>query len=603
MFEVNLTQLTDDELYALYDDVNTEVVVQSFSKFIKYNCRDTEILSELDKKYKFIQLGNNLIHQSTCHYKNIVGTVRTAEMAISNYCWYELNMRVPDIQVLEEQGQAAGAYVLVPQTGMQEWIVCFDLASLYPNTIRTINISPETLRGQFLEFELAWQSIFNNDDTPLTIKWESTQKTETKTAKDWRQDLISLRYSISGYGTVFDQTKQGIIPSLLGKWYADRKAFQKLAKTSTDPTEQAFADMTQYSYKIKLNSSYGALLNQKFRFYDKRMGQSVTATGRQILQHQVRKGCEIVDGNYDIDPIVDDEDPRALRGEVASPCLLAGDTDSLYCTLTPILPPNSTKEFVVKIADQIGAEINASFPDFNRRAFLCQPGYDDYLKTGRELVADRGFFIQKKRYVIHVIDKEGKPKDELKAMGVEMRKTTTPRDVKHFLRTSVTMLLKGTPAKELDDYIIAYRDKIIDDVPLTELGLPKGIKKIEHYTEEFENDPYTRLPGHVAAAVLYNHFRAEYKDNQSLQISSGMKIKVFNFTYPFEYNGRMFKAIALPTDAEEIPHWFTEDFAPLIDRITHSKKLVDNMLHNMFDSIPRHVPIRHMQAIEEEFEF
>lgn len=348
---------------------------------------------------------------------------------------------------------------------------------------------------------------------------------------------------------------------------------------------------------------YGALLNQNFRFYDKRMGQSVTATGRQVLRHQLKKGCEIIDGDYNIEPIVDDDDPRALRGEVASPSLAYGDTDSGYFTLANILPPNATKEFVVKLADQIAAEINESFPAFNRKAFLCQPGFDQHIKTGRELVADRGFFIQKKRYVIHVVDKEGKAKDELKAMGVEMRKTTTPRDVKQFLRNSATMLLKGVPAKELDEYIVAYRDKIIDDVPLMEIGLPKGIKKIEFYTEEFRNNPKTRIPGHTSAALLYNEFRERYKDNQSLQISSGMKIKVFNFKYEFEHDGRMFKSIALPTDTEEIPQWFTEDFVPLIDRITHSKKLVDNMLHNMFDSIPRHVPTRHMQAIEEEFEF
>jgi len=348
---------------------------------------------------------------------------------------------------------------------------------------------------------------------------------------------------------------------------------------------------------------YGALLNQNFRFYDKRMGQSVTATGRRILQHQLRKGCEIIDGNYNIDPIVDDEDPRALRGEIASPCLIYGDTDSGYFSIKSILPPGASQKFAIAVADEIANEINTSFPAFNQKAFLCQPGYDSFIKTGRELVADRGFFIQKKRYVIHVIDKEGKPKDELKAMGVEMRKTTTPRDVKLFLRTAATMLLKSTPDSELDEYIVAYRDKIIDDVPLMELGLPKGIKKIEYYTEEFLNDPKTRLPGHVAASVLYNHFRDEYKDVQSLQISSGMKIKVFNFQYMFEHNGRMFKSIALPTDQEEVPHWFVEHFAPLIDRITHSKKLVDNMLHNMFDSIPRHVPTRHMQSIEEEFEF
>jgi DNA polymerase elongation subunit (family B) len=604
----NLESVAQDHLGDKFKKLDYEGTLHSlyhenFSKFVRYNIRDTEILCELDKKYKFIELGNNLIHQSTCHYKNIVGTVRTAEMAINNYCWYELGQRVPDVRVLDEQGQAAGAYVLVPQTGLKDWIACFDINSLYPNAIRTLNISPETLRGQFVEFERAWQAIFDCTEEHLTIKWENTGDMETLPATAWRAKLLAMQCSISGYGTVFDQTVPGIIPTLLGKWYADRKTFQKLAKTSTDPVEQAFADMTQYSYKIKLNSSYGALLNQNFRFYDKRMGQSVTASGRCILGHQLRKGCEIIDGDYHIDPIVDDEDPRALRGDIASPCLIYGDTDSGYFSINSILPLNATPEFIIKVADAIGEQINDSFPEFNQRAFLCQPDYDGFIKTGRELVADRGFFIQKKRYVIHVIDKEGKRKDELKAMGVEMRKTTTPRDVKQFLRNSATMLLKGVPAKELDEYIVAYRDKIIDDVPLMEIGLPKGIKKIELYTEEFRNNPKTRIPGHTSAALLYNEFRERYKDNQSLQISSGMKIKVFNFKYEFEHDGRMFKSIALPTDTEEIPQWFADDFVPLIDRITHSKKLVDNMLHNMFDSIPRHVPTRHMQAIEEEFEF
>lgn len=364
-----------------------------------------------------------------------------------------------------------------------------------------------------------------------------------------------------------------------------------------------YCEATSLAYKILQNSFYGAQLNQNFKFYAKVAGESTTGTGRQVLQHQIRKCCEILDGSYDIDPIVDDEDPRAIRGEKASPSIIYGDTDSSILTLKHVLSGDETLEEKIKIADNIAKLVNKSFPKFLMDQFLVQPEFSDKIKTGRELYASAAFFVSKKRYAMHVVDKEGIPKDDLKLMGLDAKKTTTPRPIRAFLKKCVMDVLKGTPAKELDDYIIAYRDKIIDDVPLTELGLPKGIKKIEHYTEEFENDPYTRLPGHVAAAVLYNHFRAEYKDNQSLQISSGMKIKVFNFTYPFEYNGRMFKAIALPTDAEEIPHWFTEDFAPLIDRITHSKKLVDNMLHNMFDSIPRHVPTRHMQAIEEEFEF
>lgn len=366
-------------------------------------------------------------------------------------------------------------------------------------------------------------------------------------------------------------------------------------------TQYQFYDMTQYAMKIKLNSAYGALLNQNFKFYDKRMGQSVTASGRQILRHQIKKGCEIIDGNYDIEPIVDSEEPRALRGEIASPSLLAGDTDSLYCTLKNILPPNSSKDFVIRLADQIGREINDSFPAYNQKAFLCQPGFDGYIKTGRELVADRGFFIQKKRYVIHVIDKEGKPKDTLKAMGVDMRKTTTPRPVKEFLYKVCYDMLTGVPATTIDDYIMNRRDAIIDDVPLMELGLPKGVKKVEIYTSNFEEDPTTRLPGHISASILYNAYRSQNNDTVSLPITSGMKIKIFNLEYGVNYAGRVFTSVALPTDTEEIPSWFTSFFIPKIDRVKHSKKLVDNMLHNMFDSIPRPVPTRHMQSLKDDF--
>lgn len=776
-----------------YEGTLNHLYNHNFTKFVRYNLRDTEILNELDKKYKFLNTANSLVHQSTCHFKNIVGTVRTADMAIVNDCWYERGQQVPDSKILDEQGKAAGAYVLVPQTGMKSWIACFDIKSLYPNTIRTLNISPETLRGQFIEFEAAWTAIYNESSQPLTMRWEHVNEPDTRPAYEWREILIEKKCAVSGYGTVFDQTFEGIIPALLGNWYNERTKHQGLAKQLTRQisdlqkhakemqqigqneqyveleqqiakldTEFQYHDMLQYCLKIKLNSLYGALLNQSFRFYDKRLGQSTTASGRNILRHQLKKGCEIIDGDYSIEPIVDDEDPRAIRGEVASPSLAYGDTDSVtgdtliyvngekqsiatfydtqpdtflmynktnanyvkqvvgctsighdgtttvtrlilhvmkhtvhkqmyevtvnknvviitadhsimvrrgdqligtkptgiasgdrllcksvsngcvetesfvltdlgvqeldvydievedvhnffandilvhnsgYFTLDKILPPSPTVEFVVRIADQIGEEINVSFPEFNRKAFLCQPGFDVYITTGRELVADKGFYIQKKRYVIHVVDKEGKRKDELKAMGVDMRKTTTPRHIKAFLRKTCYDLLTGRPDLEIDNYIMEFRDTTIDVTPLVEVGFPKGIKKVELYTEAFNGNPRTRLPGHVAASILYNDYRMLNNDVISLPITSGMKIRIFNFDTDFFHQGRMFNSIAIPTDAEEVPDWFLDEFAPRIDRIKHANKLVDNMLHNMFDSILRPVPTRHMQALEQDFDW
>lgn len=228
-----------------YEGTLNDLYNNNFSKFTRYNLRDTEILGELDKKYKFINSANTLIHQSTCHFRNIVGTVRTADLAITNYCWYELDRRVPDSRILAEQGQAAGAYVLVPQHGIKEWIVCFDINSLYPNTIRTIGISPETLVGQFAEFEAAWTAIYNQTTMPLSFKWEKTGVIETKPACEWREILLERKLSVSGYGTVFDQSREGIIPALLGRWYATRKEYQALAKQKQKEMEEIKAQIAE----------------------------------------------------------------------------------------------------------------------------------------------------------------------------------------------------------------------------------------------------------------------------------------------------------------------------------------------------------------------
>lgn len=233
----NLETVSQDHLGERFKKLDYEGTLHhlynnNFSKFVRYNCRDTEILRELDKKYKFIAQANAFIHQSTCHFKNIVGTVRAAEMSVNNYCWYELGMRVPDTKQLDEQGQAAGAYVLVPQTGMQEWIVCFDFSSLYPTCARLLNVSPETIQGQFVSNGDAWRCFDENIDDELTFRWERDGSVETKPMTAWKSLFVVNKWSISSYGTVFDQSKHGIIPALLSGWYTSRKVFQKLKSDS-----------------------------------------------------------------------------------------------------------------------------------------------------------------------------------------------------------------------------------------------------------------------------------------------------------------------------------------------------------------------------------
>lgn len=202
---------------------------ENFSKFVRYNIRDTEILCELDKKYKFIQLANWMMHYSTCQMKHVLGTVRKAEMSVANFCWHELNLKVPDTHVLEEQGQAQGAYVLVPQKGLQTDLFLIDVTGLYPSCMKGINISPEKLVGQFVGNDADRVKIIACSDTSLTLTLTTGEKL-TKLAKEWNEWLRKHKYSISGHGTVYNQDSPGIVPTILEEWFQKRKQAQNQSK-------------------------------------------------------------------------------------------------------------------------------------------------------------------------------------------------------------------------------------------------------------------------------------------------------------------------------------------------------------------------------------
>lgn len=549
---------------------------ENFPHFARYNIRDTEVLRGFEDKLGYVALANEMYHMSTGLMKQVTGTLKLAELAINNYCIYQRNVRVPDNIIDDTGGGIQGALVLEPDVGLHEWIGSMDINSLYPSAIRSINISLETIVGQFLEAGRAQEEIAKRSLVNLTLQYENFDQ-EEHTADEWNEILRERKWSISGYGTVFDQNKQGVIPAILETWYAMRKEYQKKAKQSTDPQEAAYFDRIQYVYKIKLNSLYGALTNQFFRFYDLRMGESTTGTGRKILQHMCAQVSEFLDGTYDID----------------GPSVIYGDTDSTYFATHA-----SNKEEAVLIADTVAERVTGTFSDFMRKNFLCGPEYDDIIKAGREVVADRGIFVDKKRYVLHVVDNEGQEADKLKVMGLDTKKTTLPKVVSDKLNSFVERLLKGETWDSIAEDIVEYKEYIRTTKDVMSIGLPKGIKGIEEYSEKLRiYGDGQRLPGHVAAAIHYNKRIEEYDDKESLPISSGMKIKVFYLTSKFD----RFKSIAIPTDAEQVPQWFIDNFT--IDREAHIERLVDNPLQNIIKAVGYEVPSKQSLLVDTLLEF
>lgn len=328
-----------------YEGSLDQLYNQDFYKFLDYNRQDVVLLKKLDIKLKFIDLANELAHDNTVLLATTMGAVAITDQAIINEAHKQgfvvMNRRAkadPDEEESElpwDDTQAAGAYVATPKTGMHKDIGAIDINSLYPSSIRALNMGPETIVGQLrpimteryiidkmadrfvgrkvykgCTFAAAWDGLFGSLEyqammaaekgTELTIDWEDGKSTTHTAAEVY--DLIfkgGQPWIVSANGTIFNSKTEGIIPGLLRRWYAERKELQAKKKAATDPKEIAFWDKRQLVKKINLNSLYGALLNPGCRFGDQRMGQSTTLTGRVIAKHMDATVNECITGVYD----------------------------------------------------------------------------------------------------------------------------------------------------------------------------------------------------------------------------------------------------------------------------------------------------------------
>lgn len=573
-----------------YDGSLAQLYRENPIRFARYNIRDTEILRGFEDTLGYAALANVMYHISSGLMTHVGGTLKLAELAINNYCIHELNVRVPD-NVIDDNGEGIqGALVLNPQVGRHNFIGSMDINSLYPSAIRSLNISPEKLVGQFEAMSKAQENIADSTIVDLVLRYDDGTE-ESMSAAEWNETLRARKWAVSGYGTVFDQNEQGVIPAILETWYATRKKYQKLAKTSEDSAEAAYYDRLQFVYKIKLNSLYGALNNAFFRYYDLRMGESTTGTGRKILAHMCASVCEVLDGKYVLPQVYSRDDKTPSYDSTQS--VIYGDTDSSY-----FVTHAETREEAIIIADAVAEKVNKTFQPFMQNSFLCNPGYDDIIKAGREIVADSGIFVDKKRYILNVTDDEGKPVDKLKVMGLDTKKTTLPRAISNELNNFVGRLLRGEEWEDIAEDIVDYKQMIKTTDDLMFIGLPKGVRKVEEYTEQLRiYGDGARLPGHVAGAIFYNQCLEQFGDKEHIPITSGMKIKVFYLTQKY---GR-FKSIAVPADESDVPAWFRENFN--VDRDAHVERLVDNPLQNIVKAVGYDIPTHQSLLTNDLFEF
>jgi DNA polymerase elongation subunit (family B) len=551
---------------------------QHFKKFIEYNRQDTLLLHKLDKKLRFLDLANELAHANTVLLQTTMGAVAVTEQAIINEA-HERGLVVPNRKerLTDDDTQAAGAYVATPKKGIHEWIGSIDINSLYPSAIRALNMAPETIIGQLrptmtdkyirdrinsgMSFAAAWEGLFGSLEytavmdqqrgTEITIDWQDGEETVHSATEIWQIVFNSNKpWIISANGTIFTYEKEGIIPGLLDRWYRERKELQAKLKESTDKEQQEFWDKRQLVKKINLNSLYGAILNPGCRFFDKRIGQSTTLTGRSIAKHMDGHLNELLTGKRD------------HTGE----CIIYGDTDSCYFSAWPVLKNEVeegrmpwSKEICIQLYDNLAEQVNESFPGFMEQAFHSPREMGEIIKGGRELVASKGLFITKKRYAVMIIDKEGKRQDKdgkpgkIKAMGLDLKRSDTPKVIQDFLSEVLEDVLDGGERENVIEKIREFKYGFMER-PGWEKGSPKRVNNLTTYQKKEEREGRANMPGHVRAALNWNNMRKMNSDNYSLQIVDGMKTIVCKL----KQNPLGWTSIGYPTDEMHLPQWFKD---------------------------------------------
>ena len=585
----------------VYEGTLDQLYNNDFKEFIRYNRQDCALLDKLDKKLKFLDLSNKLAHENTVLLQTTMGAVAVTEQAIINEA-HRRGFQVPNRTKMSEREDtaAAGAYVAYPKEGIQDWVGSLDINSPYPSAIRALNMGPETIVGQLRQtmtedyiqelmakgksFAASWEGKFGSLEydavmnkeigTDITIDWEQGSTEILSAAEVYKLIFESNQpYMLSSNGTIFTYEKEGIIPGLLKRWYAERKEMQAKLKeciTSGNKIEEEYWDKRQLVKKINLNSLYGAILNPGCRFFDKRIGQSTTLVGRQIAKHMASKVNEIITGEYNH----------------VGKAIIYGDTDSCYFSAYKTLKKEIdtgkvpwSKETVTSLYDQIGNEVNTTFAKFMEDAFHCPKTRGEVIKAGREIVGSKALFITKKRYAVLYYDKEGKRVDvegspgKIKAMGLDLKRSDTPEFIQDFLSNVLEMVLTGSSEQEVLDYISEFRIAF-KARPGWEKGSPKRANNITEYQEKEKKLGKANMPGHVRASINWNTLKRMMDDKYSMNITDGAKVIVCKLKdNPLEYS-----SVAYPVDELRLPKWFKD--LPF-DHSEMEATIIDKKLDNL----------------------
>ena len=477
-------------------DTFKDFYTNGWQKFVEYNIIDVELVDRLEDKMKLIELALTMAYDAKVNYADVFYQVRMWDNIIYNYL-KKRNIVIPPKERSDKDEKYAGAYVKEPKPGRYDWVVSFDLNSLYPHLIMQYNISPETLR----ETRCASASV------------ERILNQETE---------VDSQYATCANGAQYTKKIRGFLPELMEKMYNERVIFKrrmidakkKYEKTPTPDLvkEIARCNNIQMAKKISLNSAYGAIGNQYFRYYKLANAEAITLSGQvsiRWIENKMNGYINKILGTEEVDYVI------------------ASDTDSIYLNLGPLVEkffPNSDK--TVQLLDKICEEKFEPFIDQSYKELADYvSAYDQKMFMKRENIAERGIWTAKKRYILNVWNSEGVQYNEpkLKMMGIEAVKSSTPAPCRTMIKDALKLMMNGTE-DEVIDFIAASRKKF-RNLPPEEIAFPRSVSDVTKYKSA--SMIYSKgTPIHVRGALLFNHYIKEKKlTNKYSLISNGEKIK------------------------------------------------------------------------------
>lgn len=583
-----------------YDGNLNDLFKSDINKYIEYNLNDVKIVVAIDKKLKFIDLARNICHTGHVPYESFGMSSRYIEGAMLIYL-RRMGLVAPN-KSLEGQSEFTartegdedgyeGAFVKDPVPGRYDWVYDLDLTSMYPNIMISLNISPETVVSKVEGWNI--EKYLKNEYT--TIKMGGTEYS----IDDFKKMMEEKRFSIASNGVIYNNDKPGLIPSILIKWFDERKALRKKAKEFAEAgnTEQyEFYNGRQGVQKILLNSAYGVLGLEVFRFYNKDNAEAVTLTGQDIIKTTNKainlyyKNVLQKDGDY----------------------VVYVDTDSAFASAVPIIEKtmpevdlNDEKqmtEAILKVASDVQQFVNKFYDVMAKKFFNIEKHRFD---IKQEVISKSSFWLAKKRYCQLIINKAGLPVDELEIKGIDVVRTGFPAIFRKFMREFIIDVLKKVDQRKIDDDIIKFLETI-NTLSVVELAKNTSVKfisldKTKNYNPK-ERKPFQTMkgtPAQVKAALMYNDLLEKWGLTKHVQpIFNGQKIK-WVYIRANEYG---IDALAMKADGND-PKEMLEFIEKYIDRKAMYDQELKSKLGDFYSILKWDYPSLESRKAEEFFSF